>query len=302
MPCYGPLTGYRARRVAKSGKRPLVFDKAAGFSDLPVTIPCGRCIGCRLEHSRQWAIRCMHEASLHEDNAFITLTYDDAHLPPHGSLVKADFQKFMKRLRKAIAPRTVRYFHAGEYGEDFARPHYHALLFGWDWPDKQIWRQGENNRAWRSPMLEKLWTFGHSESGAVTFESAAYVARYVVKKLTGEPADEHYQRLDPLTGELVAITPEYATMSRNPGIARPWLDRYLSDVYPADNVVARGVPSKPPRYYDKRLEECDPGGSRLIRHAREKARNKEEETALRLAIRESVTLAQLNLKNRSYEK
>lgn len=301
MPCYGPLTGYRSKTVGASGKRALVFDRRQGFSDLEVTVPCGRCIGCRLEHARQWAVRCMHEASLHQDNAYITLTYNDENLPKHGSLDKTAFPKFMKRLRKAIAPRRVRYFHSGEYGDDGSRPHYHALLFGWDWPDKTVWRQDKGIVAWRSAMLEKLWTLGNSETSAVTFESAAYVARYVVKKLTGEPATEKYERLDQY-GELHQVEPEYGTMSRNPGIAKPWLDRYLSDVYPADHVIARGVPAKPPRYYDQVLEQLDPEGSRAIRRARERARKPEEETPERLAVREVVTFAKLNLTTRRFER
>src|SRR4051794_29862641 len=100
MPCFRPLKGYRARVTnPDTGKRSIVFNARKGFNDLPVDLPCGQCIGCRLERSRQWAIRCSHEAKLHEENCFITLTYAPEHLPPGGTLVVKDFQDFMKRLR-----------------------------------------------------------------------------------------------------------------------------------------------------------------------------------------------------------
>ena len=100
MPCYSPLTGYVSREPSKNGKFPIVFDPKKGWIDRSVTVPCGQCIGCLLERSRQWAMRCSHEASLYDENCFITLTYDDEHLPPDGCLNKEHFQKFMKRLRK----------------------------------------------------------------------------------------------------------------------------------------------------------------------------------------------------------
>ena len=136
MPCYRPIKGYRSRRLnAETGKRPVVFNPRDGFYDQPVDLPCGQCIGCRLERSRQWAIRCVHEASLHERNCFITLTYRDECLPTNGSLDLDAFQKFMKRLRRRFGE-GVRFFHCGEYGENFGRPHYHAILFNLDFSDK----------------------------------------------------------------------------------------------------------------------------------------------------------------------
>ena len=130
MPCFSPLDGYRSRTVNASGKRSIVFDIHEGFHDRPVSVPCGQCVGCRLEKSRQWAMRCVHEASLYDENCFITLTYDDEFLPVGGSLDKGAFPRFMKRLRKKFEPRRIRFYHAGEYGDRFGRPHYHALLFG----------------------------------------------------------------------------------------------------------------------------------------------------------------------------
>lgn len=139
MPCYHPLTGYRSKsgRDPKSGKWPLTFDLSNAYIDMPVTVPCGQCIGCRLDKSRDWAVRCLHEASLYQDNCFITLTYDDAHLDPLGSLNKDDFVKFMKRLRFQYGPK-IRFFHCGEYGTLLNRPHHHACIFNFDFYDKEL--------------------------------------------------------------------------------------------------------------------------------------------------------------------
>ena len=105
MACYHPIKAYRARRLNPSGKRGIVFNIKDGYEDMPVELPCGQCMGCRLEHSRQWAIRMMHEASQYENNCFITLTYDNEHLPPDGSLQLSHFQDFFKRFRKKFVPK-----------------------------------------------------------------------------------------------------------------------------------------------------------------------------------------------------
>jgi hypothetical protein len=132
MPCYFPITAWRSKDGKnEAGKWPVVFKPTAGYLDKELKLPCGRCIGCRLERSRQWAVRCVHEASLHEKNCFITLTYSPENLPKDGSLDVSHFQKFMKRFRKRFGP-GIRFFHCGEYGESLSRPHYHACIFGFD--------------------------------------------------------------------------------------------------------------------------------------------------------------------------
>lgn len=230
-----------------TGKYPISF-KPCGSSLDPITIPCGQCKSCRLEKSRQWALRCVLEASLWTKNCFITLTYDDAHLPKDGSLVKKHFQDFMKRLRKKYGP-GIRYYHCGEYGSKLGRPHYHACLFNFDFPDKYFFKCSTSSynfksMLYRSPSLEQLWPFGFSTIGDVTFESAAYVARYVMKKINGNSAKEHYGNRQP----------EYTTMSRRPGIAAQWYERYKLDVYPLDCVVMRnGKKLRPPKYFDNIL-------------------------------------------------
>lgn len=294
MACFHPLEGWRGRVPGPSGKRPVVFNPSEGFSDLPVTVPCGQCIGCRLERSRQWAVRMMHEAKLHSENSFVTLTYSDEHMPEYGSLQVEDFQKFMKRLRKAISPRKVRFFHCGEYGEKTRRPHYHACLFGYDFPDKVQWTIRGGHPVWRSPTLEDLWPLGLSEIGTVSFESAAYVARYITKKVTGRAAEAHYERCDPETGELVQLRPEYTTMSRRPGIGAGWFHRFQDDVFPSDEVIVRGKAVKPPKYYDGLYEVIDQEGAREVRQKRQRNRSPENETPERLRVREVCTQARLS--------
>ncbi len=297
MPCFKPLEGFRS----PSGG--LVFSRPHSLG-LRMTVPCGQCTGCRLERSRQWAVRCMHEASLHADNCFLTLTYSDDSMPEYGSLVKSDFQKFVKRMRKRFA---FRYFHCGEYGEDTKRPHYHALLFGFDFPDKVPWRKSKGYDVWRSPILEGMWQHGNSEIGSATFESAAYVARYCVKTLQNlrfrkgsrdsylAALDAEYSRVDMDTGELVLVAPEYVTMSRRPGIRSRWFDEFSAEVYPSDEVIVRGVAAKPPRFYDKLLESRSPEEAVLLRRARSGARSFVDETPARLRVREVCAEARLSL-------
>lgn len=221
-----------------------------------LTIPCGGCTGCRLDRSKDWAVRCMHEAQMHEVNCFVTLTYDDDHKPADGSLQVEHFQKFIRRLRKKHG-RKIRYYMCGEYGENEFRPHYHACLFGIDFTDKTLWRERDGVRVYRSKTLERIWPYGFSTVGTVTWQSAAYTARYVMKKVTGQNAEEHYMRADE-HGECYQLKPEYTSMSLKPGIGHSWFEAYESDVYPHDEVIVDGKRFKPPRYYDKLLERKNP--------------------------------------------
>lgn len=250
MTCYHPLLAYKS-----DGK--VVFEKPFAFAR-GFNLPCGQCIGCRLNYSRQWAIRLMHEAQMHQSSCFITLTFNDDHLMARSnpySLDKSEYQRFMKRLRIKYGS-TIRFFHCGEYGDLNKRPHYHAILFGIDFShDRILWSEKGGIKLFTSKSLEQLWPYGFSTIGQVTFESCAYVARYIMKKQTGDKAEDHYTRWCPDTGEGTAIEPEYCTMSRKPGIGKAWIDRYKSDVYPHDYVVINNHKVKPPRFYDQQLEE-----------------------------------------------
>lgn len=292
MPCYKPLQAGRSKLPDSDGKYRILFNIKFPRQFESIQLPCGQCIGCRLERSRQWAVRCVHEASLHESNCFITLTFNNAHLNPEGSLVKGDFQKFMKRLRKRFGS-GVRYFHCGEYGEKLARPHHHACLFNFDFPDRVHWQTRQGIALFTSEALKELWPFGFSTIGDVTFESAAYVARYVTKKITGKLAPAHY------AGRL----PEYVTMSRRPGIARGWIDQFKSDVYPADKVIIRGgVEAKPPRYYDSIFDLSDHEQFVKVRDRRVKlAKSSPDNTRERLDVRHEIQKRKCTFLKRGYE-
>ena len=206
----------------------------------------------------KWALRCVHEATLYTDNCFITLTYNNDNLPDHNSLNKSDFVKFMKRLRKKFKDRKIRYFHCGEYGEKYGRPHYHACIFNLDFYDKKIWTVRDGIPLYTSDVLDSIWQKGYCTVGDVTFESAAYVARYLLKKITGDNALLHYAvNVDASTGEIyhpngeiITRQCEYTTMSRRPGLAKGWYENWKDDVFPSDFVVVRGKKMKPPKYYD----------------------------------------------------
>lgn len=295
MPCYHPLTAYRVKtgRDPKTGRWPITFRMEDGYHDLLVTVPCGQCIGCRLERSRQWAIRCVHEASLHATNCFVTLTYSDENLKGKTSLNKEDMPLFLKRLRKRFGA-GIRFFQCGEYGELMQRPHHHAIIFNHQFPDIEPWTRKRKVPLYRSQELERLWPFGFCTIGEVTFESAAYVARYITKKITGEKAEEHY-------GKRI---PEYITMSRRPGIAHDWIEKYRSDVYPADQCVVRAdLVARPPKYYDSIYDVFNPEELARIKKQRvAKAKEKaENNTYERLEVREKVQVLKAQKLIRSYE-
>lgn len=283
MPCYRPLKAWRSSERGKSGKLGITFDPKKGLRDLPMDIPCGQCIGCRLERSRQWAMRCMCEASLHEENSFITLTYDEENVPVDYGLTKGqggDFTLFLKRLRKA-SELPLRYYMCGEYGEENLRPHYHACLFGRDFADKVPLKEG----LYMSAELEKLWGLGLCSVGNLTFESAAYVARYCTKVQTG-PMSSKNQRIQ-LDGSVVEVSPPYARMSLRPAVGKEWLKKWKSDAYPSDFLVFRGKKMRPPRYFDKVLEEDDPSLYEEMKRGRLRAKGPHD-ASNRLIAREQV--------------
>lgn len=249
MPCYHPTKAWRAKREGPDGKRGIVFSPHSASITEPVTVPCGVCFGCRMLYARGWQMRCMHEAQLHLLNCVVTLTYRDERV----SLCKRDIQLFMKRVRKFIEPERVSYFISGEYGERTGRPHYHGILFGMDFLDKRIWKQGQGgSQQWVSPKLDELWGLGYATIGAVTPASAAYIAGYVAKKVK-----QRFEEVD-ADGVITEREAEFQLMSRRPAIGRRWIDKFVSDVYPDDFVVKDGRETNVPRYYDGRLGVIDP--------------------------------------------
>lgn len=289
MACYHPLKAWKTT----DGR--ILFNKGPEFS-VPLELACGQCIGCRIDRSQQWATRINHEAQFHEKKCFITLTYSPEKLPPTGSLVPRDLTLFLKKLRKAYSAIPMRYFACGEYGDTTGRAHYHLILFGYDFPDKrQHSKTSRGDTLFVSDELDKIWGLGKCWIGSVTWSSAAYVARYVIKKVNGEKANEHYRKIDPETGEIHQLQPEFIRMSRRPGIGNQFFEKFTGDLYPSDFTVVSGKKKKIPRYYDRQLEKNDPQLLEVIKSGRstDAKKRKHENTPERRAARETVQKARL---------
>lgn len=281
MTCYAPIPAYRtdAGDVVFSEKR-----RHGATSRFDVA--CGQCLGCRLRRSRDWSVRVMHEASQWKDNCFVTLTYGRDKLPEGGSLCYRDFQLFMMRLRWDIYPRRVRFFMCGEYGSATFRPHYHACLFNVNFADRVVGGTSGSGNVWfKSERLKKLWTHGIVSVQDLTPQTAAYCARYIMKKVTGDLAENYY-------GDLV---PEFSRCSLKPGIGSAWFERYGRNVYAIDGCIVDGDKLAPPRYYDKLKKKVgywdnDDGDLQLAREKRRKAAfadNSDERLVVRRLVQES---------------
>lgn len=272
MSCYNPVELFKALSgpSKKTGKTPLRSLKMGGDIKQPVMIPCGRCTECLFQRSRQWAIRCMNEAQMHQENCFITLTYNDDNLVcgEHAyTLYPRDLQLFMKRLRKEVGD-GIKFFACGEYGDSNRRPHYHACIFGYDFSDekKSLISEREGVKLYTHPLLTRLWPAGFSTVGAVTLESAAYVARYTLKKKYGKKA-KYYEKM--------GIEPEFIRMSRRPGIGTTWFEKFQGDVFPHDYIVTgNGIKQKPPKYYLEKYGLTNPEEYTTIKDTRKKEAEK----------------------------
>lgn len=248
-------------------------------------------------------MRCVHEASLYKRNCFITLTYNDENLPERKRLKREDFTLFLKRLREHARRKKhngeIRFYLGAEYGTLNDRPHFHAILFNWDWEDKTYYKTTPTGeKIWLSAALERLWPYGYSSTAEMTFESAAYIARYCMQKITGEQADEHYKRYDEL-GEY-HLPPEFNGMSLKPGLGTDWYKFYKEDVHTNDYVVINGKETNVPKFYDKILKRTDPDKMRDFKEAREwnGYQNRMDNTPERLAIKEQVAKAKIKLLQR----
>lgn len=262
MPCYHPLI------------RDKLNNKILPYSEHIDTnrpdyqlIPCGHCIGCRLEYSRQWAIRCQLESKVHPDNKwFVTLTYDDEHLPSDYSLNRLDLHRFIDNLRHNYS--CIRYFACGEYGETFGRPHYHLIMWNLPLNDLEFARKSKNGlNLYQSPWLNEKWSRGQVLVGEVNWETSAYVARYVTKKHTKEQNEE-------LNREN-----EFVVMSRKPGIGAEYYEKYKDKIYKNDSIIvltSKSNPSvvKPPKYFDRLYKLQNESKLEKLKAVREKsARN-----------------------------
>lgn len=272
----------------------------------------------------------MHERStdVRRKNSFVTLTYSQENLPVGNELVHRHFQLFMKKLRnhversqnskqeptkgrpsvhrgtqpkkpdinirKSKKQNKIRYYMTGEYGDKEGRPHFHAILFNVAFSDKQYFKKSPSGeKIYTSATLDKLWAKGFASIGNVTIESAAYVARYVIKKQGNK---QTHQVIDPQTGEITNRKPEYSRMSRGEAIGKPWIRKYLSDVYPDGMMVVNGIQTRPPRIYDQYYKKRAPLKHRamLERRAQETLSRLDETANHRLDAKEKVKQAQLN--------
>ncbi len=275
MACYSPLKGYKD---PDSGG--LVFKKTSVQMD----VACGQCLGCRLDRTLMWAMRIVHESSLYEDlhgNSFVTFTYRGKsectleelakghYVPDDYSLNKKHFQKFIKRLRKHF-PQQIRYFHCGEYGEENLRPHYHACLFNCSFDDMVVEQSEQGITTYSSPTLQKLWPFGFCTIGELNYDTAAYTAGYILKKINGQQAMEEYLRSDEYGVAYWVVAP-YVTMSLKPGIGAKFYEEFKNDFFPSDEspVPGKGIINKVPRYYETILEAENPKLHEVVKALRQ---------------------------------
>ena len=192
-------------------------------------VPCGHCLACRIARTREWTVRLLHESEFWEDTIFVTLTYDDEHLPSNRSLVPRDLTLFFKKLRRDLGDKKIKYYACGEYGDTFGRPHYHAIIFGLSPKDKKL--------------IEDNWRLGFVKLGSVTYDSCRYVAGYVQKKLYGKASKEYDEK---------GIIAPFSRMSK--GLGESYVDKYWNKLYDMNTVTVRGVPMGLPRYYQKKLD------------------------------------------------
>lgn len=335
MGCDSPLKGWKDRDTGG-----LTFRRENGTEKMEVA--CGQCLGCRLDYSRMWAMRIVHESTLHEyngGNCFVTLTYRDKldctleqveggyYVPDDWSLNKKHFQDFMKRLRKHFPKQEIRYFYAGEYGRkckhgidlsitdcplcNCGRPHYHACLFNCSFDDLVAYQSDGGIIRYTSPTLESIWKYGFVDVGELNFNSAAYTARYILKKVKGIKSEDHYMTYD-LDGVISWIQPEYVGMSRGNakhkgkkcGIGAGWFEKYQDDVFPSDEVPVpgAGVMNGVPRYYDNIYKDLDPIGYENLKKIRKTfmKEHKEDYTPQRLMSKHICKKARLELKGGRY--
>lgn len=230
MACFFPINAWR---YPIEGSKLHFKYKAPPYE--PLRVPCGTCEGCRADQSLMWSIRAYHESTLHFKNSFITLTYDDDHLPSDGKIVKKHLQDFFKRLRKNYPAGTIRYIACGEYGELYRRPHYHAIIFGEDWRDG---RRDLDQTLYTNDRLESVWGQGNVSIGAVSMASICYVCGYTFKK--------------------IGDAETFSLASRRPPIGHNWLDQFRMDISNTGQVSIEGrVYPVPSRYLEWMPEEFE---------------------------------------------
>lgn len=306
MSCYKPLKAFvlgdnpvTGKKIIKVVNRDFNGEEYSAAGIPQIGIPCGNCIGCRLDYSRTWADRMLAEASMYKSNYFLTLTYDNDHLPPKHenspihSLNKRDAQLFMKRLRKALPEQKIRFFCAGEYGPQTMRPHYHLILFNCELPDLKFLKENDLKQPYFvSDIMSKCWPFGFHIIANVNWDTCAYVARYVVKKQKGKGSSVY---------EKYNFDPEFSTMSRKPGIGHDFMVDHMEELYAYGSV---NIPTKdgaksirPCKYYDNLFDLEYPDVMEEIKSNRQEAAiqyNKVRSSLTNLSYQDLLRSANIN--------
>jgi hypothetical protein len=303
--CYFPSKAYRTPHGSDRG---LTFNASQALNpDNPISLPCGRCNGCRQDLSDEWAIRCKHEQQMHEANGFITLTYADDKLPADYSVDRRPLQLFLKRLRKSLAGQ-IKFFAGAEYGPLDRRPHYHVIIFGWDFhADRKYFKTTDDGeKLYTSTQLSDAWqNQGFCTVGSVTFNSIKYCTGYIFdKEYNADKQTNHYTYTHPVTGDVVRQQPEFSAKSQ--GLGSTWFDKYKADCFPSDFLVVDNKQVAVPRYYRLKLNEQEEHARKLRaafhplkpdKNLRKKA-SKANSTPERLKVRK--TIHDIKLKRRKH--
>lgn len=281
-------------------------------------IACGHCWACKLNYSAQWATRIMYECKNSDNNYFITFTYDDDHIPiPEtaeyngetfindgtwsGSLFPDDITRFINSLRKHLERdknhQGIKYFYAGEYGETTKRPHYHMIIMNCPLDIKQFYDFHIDERKklhWKSTEIEKYWPEGMIDIGEVEFASAAYVARYCMKKLTDETNKKIYWE----QGKI----PEFVRMSRRPGIGKQYFLENMESIYDTDEIIVKNfhgdqMKVKPPKAWDKEFKKAHPEQWFKIQRSRKEAADRSRKLLQEISDQTDLQRLQINTRN-----
>lgn len=308
VPCYKPIRAWIRSR--SDGKHSVSFSPQKGWE--AAGVPCQKCIGCRLRKAQDWSNRIQHEKQSHDLSVFLTLTYDNQHLPADGLLDHEHFKAFMKRLRRTMEydhykatgnkdyPK-IKYFMCGEYGDTTRRAHYHAIILGVDFPDKKFHSKTKSGHdQYTSKKLDALWGMGFVTIGSVTHESAGYTARYVMKKQYEEAQHEKVLAKIKIKDGCsdTQLPPKKALpyMVCSKGFGRAFYEEYGEQIHNRDSVInAKGRENPVPVFYDKILLERDPLKMAHIKKVRkEKALNSYKDNTLeRLEVRGKVKARQI---------